>query len=95
MTKTSKYPVFKIVWVDSESHDSWHTEGEIAKHAEDKENQCISIGFLVRKPTKKVPVYWIANTVTNPPEGTERQASCIMKIPAVCIKEIEELTDVY
>lgn len=90
MKAKKKYPVVQIIWLDSESHDSWKTEGELAADAAHPLN-CFTIGFLVRKATLKSPTYYVASTVTDPPADTERQASCIMKIPSVCVKEIIEI----
>lgn len=93
VNKNTKYPVVKVVWLDSETHDSWKTEDEITQDSGPME--CFTVGFLVRKPTKKTPTYFVANTVTNPAPDIQRQASCIMKIPEVCVTEVVYLEDVY
>ena len=92
MNANVNFPVVKVTWIDSESHDAWTTEEDIKK--ESPELHCISIGYLIRKPTKKTPAYYVASTRTVPRDGEQRQFACTMKIPAICVKSVQELEDV-
>jgi hypothetical protein len=84
-----QFKVVKITWLDSESLDSWKTLDELKK--DNDPLTCVTIGFLIRTPTKRSPTYFVASTITNPPGDTEIQASCTMKIPKDCVVSIEEI----
>lgn len=84
-----KFKLVRIIWLDSESHDSWKTIEELKKDNEPL--RCISVGFMVRSPTKRSPTFFVASTITDPPGDTEIQASCTMKIPKDCVVSVEDL----
>lgn len=77
-----KYPIVKIEWVDAEVDAGWKTPEEIA---EMKGADCITVGFLVRKPTKKAPCYVIAHTVGADHEG---DVNGVIKIPRQWVKAV-------
>lgn len=93
MIVANKYPVVKIKWIDAESKDAWQYEEDIEN--DEDSLHCVTIGFLVRKPTKKYPVYFVANSITLPEDDKQIQASCIMKIPKAFVQELTILEVEY
>lgn len=87
MAKRKEYPVVKIEWVDAETDNSWRDADEIAK--EEVGAPVTTIGFLVRKPSKKFPMYMVASTVAY--DGDYVLHNAIIKIPKHWIKKLTEL----
>lgn len=78
------YPIVKVEWVDAESEAGWHTPEEVEKM---QGAPCVTIGFLVRKPTRKSPIYVVAHTVGADHEG---DVNGVIKIPKAWVKSVEE-----
>jgi hypothetical protein len=77
-------PIVKIVWMDAETDSGWRTAEEIEDLTVDA--PCVTVGFLVRKPTKKSPFYLVANTVS------ADHSNGIIKIPKVWVQSVVHCT---
>jgi hypothetical protein len=81
-----KYPVVRIEWIDAETDNSWRDLEEIAK--EEVGKPVTTIGFLVRKPSKRFPMYMVASTVSF---GDYMLHNAIIKIPKHWVQSVVEL----
>lgn len=79
------YTTVKIEWVDAEVEAGWKSPEEIEKM---QGAPCTTIGFLVRKPTKRSPVFVVAHTVGADHEG---DVNGVIKIPKAWVKSVENL----
>lgn len=82
------YPVVKVEWIDAEADNSWRDEAEVNKDGVGI--PVVTIGFLVRKPSKKFPMYVVASTLATTDDG-EHHFNSIMKIPKAWVKTVEEI----
>jgi hypothetical protein len=88
--KAKKFPLVRVEWIDAESDPSWKDEEDILR--EPIGHPVVTVGFLVRKPSKSFPMYIVAGTM-----ATREDAGPIfntsIKIPKMWVKSIEELKD--
>lgn len=85
------YPIVLIRWLDAEAAGEWKTENEIL--GEDTGDLCTTVGFLIKRPTKKVPMYFVAATAAA--VGAEAHFNNTMKIPSAWVKHVEVLVAEY
>lgn len=87
MDETAKktHPIVRILWVDASASNDWKSKHDI--EGETVGEPTITIGFLIKKPSKKVPMFVVASTFD--PETEHFNA--IMRIPKVWVKSVEEL----
>lgn len=81
-----KFPLVRILWIDAETDNSWQTQEEVNK--EEVGDPVVTVGFLIRKPNKRFPMYMVASTVT---QGDEPHFNAIIKIPKTWVVSIEPL----
>lgn len=79
-----KGQVVHIKWHDAEVTSDW-TEEDDPELNDHSSTLCETVGFLVKEPTKKDPMYVIASTRSG------KEYNAIIKIPKTWIEEIEEV----
>lgn len=77
--------------MDAEVNNAWQDENDIAKELVGK--PCITVGFLVRKPSKTFPMYMISATMAHDEGAGTRLHNATVKIPKVWVKSIKELSN--
>ena len=82
-------PLVRVEWMDAEAQNDWVYEDDIEKEVVGK--PCVTVGFLVRKPTKNFPMYMIASTMAEDEAAGKRLHNAVMKIPKVWVTKVEEL----
>lgn len=85
-----KHPIVEIQWVDAETEHGWKSPEEIETM---QGANCTTVGFLVRKPTKKNPIYVVAATVGYDADGSA-EFNAIHKIPKAWVKSYKEIVPV-
>jgi hypothetical protein len=83
-----KFPLVRILWVDAETDNSWNSLDQVNK--EEVGDPVVTVGFLIRKPNKRFPMYMVASTVT---QGDDPHFNAIIKIPKVWVVSVEDLGD--
>lgn len=84
-----KFPLVRVLWIDAESDNSWVTHEQVNK--EEVGDPVVTVGFLIRSPTKRFPMYMVASTVTQ--DMDDPHFNAVMKIPKVWVKSIENLEE--
>lgn len=87
---TKKYPLVRVEWIDAESDPSWKDEEEISK--EPVGIPVVSVGFLVRRPTKVFPMYMVSATMAERDMGGPIFTTSI-KIPKAWVKSVNEIKE--
>jgi hypothetical protein len=85
------YAIVQILWLDAEAAGEWQTEQQILN--DDVGGLCTTVGFLVKKPTKKVPMYFVSATVAA--MDKEVHFNNTMKIPSAWVKTVNVLQEEY
>lgn len=88
MSAKKSYPIVEILWLDAEADPSWKTEKEVEN--EDTGTLVVTVGFLIRKPTRAFPMYVVAGTAT---QDEEPHFNNTMKIPKHWVKSITILKE--
>jgi len=92
--KKKAYPVVEIKWMDAEADNSWVSEEDVA--GDNVGDPVVTIGFLVRRPTRGFPMYTVAGTVAVVDSKTgETNFNTTIKIPKVWVKEFKILQEEY
>lgn len=76
------YPLVKIEWVDAEADNSWVTDEDI--DGDGVGDPVVTVGYLVRKPTRAKPMYTVAGTIAN----DSKLFNNVMKIPKAWVKSV-------
>jgi hypothetical protein len=88
-TKKS-YPLVEILWLDAEADPAWKTEDEVV--SELTGDLCVTVGFLIRKPSKAFPMYVVAGTATC---QEKPHFNNTMKIPKYWVTSIKTIREEY
>lgn len=90
ISRNSKHPIVKVDWIDAETEHGW-------KSVEDATAldgaRCTTVGHLVRKPTKKSPVYIIAATCGIDAGDGSIEFNSIVKIPKAWTTSVKEIIE--
>jgi hypothetical protein len=79
-----EYPVVYMEWIDAEVDNSWRDDDDVNKELVG--NPVKTIGYLIRKPSKKFAMYMVASTVAY--DGDTRLHNAIIKIPKQWVVEM-------
>jgi hypothetical protein len=86
--KKKVFPLVEVEWLDAEADPSWKTEDEVGD--EDTGELVVTIGLLIRRPSRNFPMYVVAGTATK----TETpHFNNTMKIPKHWVKSIITLKE--
>lgn len=78
-----KGQIAHIVWHDAEVTGEWMDESDLTDHSS---TICETVGFIVKLPTKKDPMYIVAST-----RSGKSEFNAITKIPKLWVTEIKEV----
>ena len=81
-----KGSLIHIKWHDAEVTADWTKEDDLEDHSS---TICETVGFVIKKPTKKDPIYVVASTRSK--SDGEYEFNAITKIPLAWITEITNL----
>lgn len=81
-----KGQIVHILWHDAEVVGEWKEAGDLNDHSS---TLCETVGFVVKAPTKKDPMYIVASTRSKS-DGTY-EFNAITKIPKTWVEKIEEV----
>lgn len=74
-----------IAWKDAEVTGEWTSEENLNDHST---LSCETVGFVIRRPTKKEPIYIVASTRSKDDDG-KFEYNAITKIPMAWISEVK------
>lgn len=77
-----------LVWFDAEAQNEWKEEKDLMVENHDS-TRCETVGWVVKAPTKKEPMWVIASTKSKGDKGMDYNQ--IFKIPAQWVKETDLL----
>ena len=76
-----------ITWHDAEVTSEWKKEDDLTDHSS---TLCETVGYVVKRPTKKSPIYITASTRSKDDDG-HYEYNAIYKIPVAWVKEVKEI----
>jgi hypothetical protein len=76
-----------VKWHDAEVTAEWKSADDLVDHST---TECETVGFLVKKATKRDPMYVVASTRSVDDDG-DYEYNAITKIPKAWVDAIEEI----
>lgn len=89
--KAASHKIVKIDWVDAEVTNDWKTLPDMLE--EGAGAPCVSVGFMLKGAKRKDKTYFLANTITVPPDDEEMLVNGVVKIPKKWVTKVEVLVD--